>query len=107
MIKNYKDPLEILSLYSDCISCYIGLTNRSLRTSVKECIFNIKLHFDTQNINSQHSFDWQNENILDADTGFDFKIISETLYIKSVITATKAQTNSMEHSNNYDLTSLL
>lgn len=72
----------------DCEVSYVGQTKRKLRTRLKEHINNIK--FDSSKhsvvsehiVNEQHAFDWDNVKILDIESNYYKRLISEMIHIK-------------------------
>ena len=72
----------------DCNASYVGQTKRQLQTRMKEHINNIKLDSARHSVisahilNEHHSFDWDNVRILDSETNYYKRLISEMLHIK-------------------------
>ena len=72
----------------DCKNCsatYIGETKRSLRTRINEHKTNknkesvVSLH----RIENKHEFDWDNTFVLDMESNYKKRLVSEMIYIKS------------------------
>jgi len=97
IIKPNKDPLPYMQnsnvVYkitcSDCQASYIGQTKRQLGTRIKEHkqkINNKKtdsLAVITEHIfNTNHKIDWDNTKILDRETNYNKRLISECIHIK-------------------------
>jgi len=95
-IKPIKDPIPRCQnnnvVYkiqcSDCEATYIGQTKRQLRTRIKEHKQNVKKKTDTLPVitehilNTGHNFDWDNTAIIDTESHFNKRLISESLHIK-------------------------
>jgi len=96
IIKPNKDPLPYMQnsnvVYkiscSDCPSTYIGQTKRQLRTRVKEHKQNVNKKTDSLSViaehiqNTGHKIDWENPKILDFETNYNKRLISECIHIK-------------------------
>lgn len=73
---------------NDCTASYVGQTKRQLKTRIQEHKNNFKLHHSKQSIITQHMVDkkdnmkWNNVLILDRETNYHKRLISETIYIK-------------------------
>ena len=78
----YKIPCK------GCNASYVGQTKRQLRTRLKEHMNNIKLDPTKHSVISEHiidcghSFDWNKVSILDSESNFHKRIISEMIHIK-------------------------
>jgi len=95
-IKPKKDPLQNIQknnvVYkiecSDCKATYIGQTKRQLGTRIKEHKQNINKKSDSQTIitehivNNNHRMDWNNTKIIDTETNYNRRLISECIHIK-------------------------
>lgn len=98
-IKPQKDKNELSNnsnvIYKincrDCNATYIGQTKRKLGTRLKEHKNNIKLDSTRLSVisehisNLSHSFDWDNAKILDYESNYYKRLISEMLHIKEHI----------------------
>lgn len=73
----------------DCDSSYVGQTKRKLNTRIKEHRADIKKRSGSPSVISQHrveyghDFEWDNIKILDREIGYNKRLISEMLHIKS------------------------
>jgi len=95
-IKVHKDADQPLSknniVYKiqckDCEATYVGQTKRQLKTRLKEHKNNIKLDQSKHSVISEHiikynhSFDWENTKIMDHESRYFKRIISEMIHIK-------------------------
>lgn len=95
-IKVHKDrnKLEcncnvIYKIYcKDCDASYVGQTKRKLSTRLKEHRTNIKLDASKHSVvtdhilQNNHTFDWEKVRILDIESNFNRRIISEMINIK-------------------------
>lgn len=93
-IKLHKDPTEhtlknniIYKIHcNECDASYVGQTKRKLNTRINEHKRNIKqpkLNVVSQHImDSNHSMNWSNVQILDHETNYYKRLISETIHIK-------------------------
>jgi len=67
---------------------YVGQTKRQLKTRVKEYCNNIKLNNTKHSVITEHilklnhKFDWENVKILNAESNYNKRLISEMLHIK-------------------------
>jgi len=72
----------------NCEASYVGQTKRQLKTRVKEHCNNIKLDQSKHSVitehrlNFDHDFDWENIKILDTESNYNKRLISEMLHIK-------------------------
>jgi len=72
----------------DCDATYTGQTKRQLQTRVKEHYNNIKLDSTKHSVISEHilkynhMFDWNNVKILDTESNYNRRLVSEMLHIK-------------------------
>ena len=72
----------------DCDVSYVGQTKRQLRTRLKEHSNNIKLDSSKHSVVSEHiiiekhAFDWDNVKILDIESNYHKRLISEMIHIK-------------------------
>jgi len=103
-IKAHKDTNKILTnnnvVYkiqcNDCNASYVGQTKRQLKTRIKEHRNNIKLPskpsvITEHTIEYSHSFDWDNAKILDTESNYFKRSVSEMLHIKEQINGINAQ----------------
>jgi len=96
LIKVHKDIDQPLSknnvVYKihckDCEASYVGQTKRQLKTRLKEHRNNLKLDQSKHSVISEHitkynhSFDWENTKILDYESKYFKRIVSEMIHIK-------------------------
>lgn len=72
----------------NCEASYVGQIKRQLRTRIKEHINNVRLDSSRHSVVSEHTlkmqhlFDWDNVKILDTETNYHKRIISEMIHIK-------------------------
>jgi len=106
-IKVHKDTNNFLSnnnvvykiLCKDCNASYVGQTKRQLKTRLKEHSNNIKLDSSKHSVITQHileyshMFDWDNIKILDTESNYYKRSISEMLHIKEQKNGINAQTD--------------
>jgi len=70
---------------------YVGQTKKQLRTRIKEHYNNIKSDKLKHSVilkhmlNCNHSFDWNNVNILDSEPNYNKRLISEMLILKNIL----------------------
>jgi len=95
-VRVHKDQDHILSknnvVYkiscNDCNASYVGQTKRQLKTRLKEHKNNLKQDSSKHSVISEHivkynhSFDWDNTKIMDRDSNYYKRIISEMIHIK-------------------------
>jgi len=80
--------VDCVCVCNNCETTYVGQTKRQLRTRIKEHINNIKLDQSKHSVISEHiikfnySFDWENTKILDIESKFYKRIISEMIHIR-------------------------
>jgi len=106
-IKVHKDALPITSLTNvvyqiDCLDCdatYVGQTKRSLHIRVSEHRNHIRRN-STQNsvitehrLKCEHDFDWDRAKVLDRESNYNKRLISEMIFIKKQIHGLNAQTD--------------
>jgi len=78
----------------DCNASYVGQSKRQLKTRINEHIKNIMLEESKHSVitkhilDKNHTFDWENTKILDFESNYFKRMISEMIYIKT-------QTNSL------------
>jgi len=96
IIKVQKDPTEHTHknniVYkincNNCDASYVGQTKRKMMTRVKEHHDNIKLDKSKHSVITEHildlnhNFDWDNIKILDTESNYNKRLISEMLHIK-------------------------
>jgi len=96
IVRVHKDQTEHLHknnvIYKinckDCNASYVGQTKRRLKTRIKEHCNNIKLDDSKHSVVTQHiidynhSFDWNAAKILDSESNYNKRLISEMLHIK-------------------------
>ncbi|XP_077273242.1 uncharacterized protein LOC143903487 [Temnothorax americanus] len=95
-IKTHKDTNALCSnnnvIYkikcNDCDASYVGQTKRQLKTRINEHKNNYKLDPSRHSVitehilNLNHSFNWNNPEILDFETNYYKRLISEMIHIK-------------------------
>jgi len=95
-IKVHKDVLPISSCSNvvyqinclDCDASYVGQTKRTLSTRVNEHRSHIRRNstqlsvITDHRLKFEHEFDWDNAKVLDKETNFNKRLISEMIYIK-------------------------
>jgi len=73
---------------NNCEASYVGQTKRQMKTRVKEHYNNIKLDKSKHSVisehivNFNHNFDWDNIKILDIESNYNKRLVSEMLHIK-------------------------
>jgi len=106
-IKVHKDVLPVLSrssvVYkincSDCNASYVGQTKRTLNTRVNEHKSHIRRNPVQSSVitdhrkKSKHEFDWDNVKILDVESNYNKRLISEMIHIKNQKDGLNAQTD--------------
>jgi len=74
---------------NNCNASYVGQTKRKVKTRINEHIKNIKVDESKHSVITKHilefnyTFDWQNVKIMDFETNYYKRLISEMLYIKT------------------------
>ena len=77
--------------YEKCEACYIDETKRSLKTRIKEYKYKTSKDIKNKNnesivsqhqINFNHEFDWNNVLIVDSESDYKKRLISEMIHIK-------------------------
>ena len=95
-IKRHKDKTTVDSsnnvVYKicckDCDASYVGQTKRQLKTRLNEHIKNGNSNSAKHTVITEHAleynhtFDWQNKKILDRETNYYERLISEMIHIK-------------------------
>jgi hypothetical protein len=72
----------------DCDASYVGQTKRQLGTRIKEHKNNFKLDPSKYSVITEHilefdhTFDWSNVRILDSESNYRKRLISEMIHIK-------------------------
>jgi len=72
----------------NCDASYVGQTKRQIRTRIKEHYNNIKTDKSKHSvitehiINFNHNFDWDNIKIMDTESNYNKRLVSEMLHIK-------------------------
>jgi len=106
-IKVHKDVLPVLSrsnvVYkincSVCDASYVGQTKRTLNTRVNEHKNHIRRNSTQFSVitdhrqKSKHEFDWDNVKILDLESNYNKRLISEMIHIKKQKDGLNAQTD--------------
>jgi len=73
---------------NDCNASYVGQTKRQLKTRTNEHVKNIRLDESKHSVvikdmlENEHSFDWINIKIMDHETNYFKRLISELINIK-------------------------
>jgi len=81
----------------DCDASYVGQTKRQLKTRVKEHSNNLKslssnpLVITEHILRHLHSFDWENVKILDTESNYYKRSVSEILHIKEQLNGLNTQ----------------
>jgi len=95
-VKVHKDQNHILSknnvVYkiscNDCEASYVGQTKRQLNTRLKKHKNNVKQDKSKHSVISEHiikynhTFDWNNMRIMDRESNYFKRIVSEMIHIK-------------------------
>ena len=95
-IKRGKDELSLLSSQNvvykiscdDCEASYVGQTKRKLSTRLHEHISDIKKNTGSptvitdHRINFDHNFKWNDVRILDCESSYNKRLVSEMIHIK-------------------------
>jgi len=74
--------------YKDCGVSYVGQTKRQIKTKIKQHRNNIRMDEIRHSIitdhilNHQHTFDWNIIKIMDSESNYNKRLISEMLHIK-------------------------
>jgi len=74
---------------NNCNASYVGQTKRQLKTRINEHVKNIKFDESKHSVitkhmlDNDHIFDWKNVKILDYESNYFKRLISEMIYIKS------------------------
>jgi len=106
-IKVHKDLLPASSrsnvVYQiDCLECdasYVGQTKRVLHTRIGEHRYHIRRNFaqlsviTDHRLQAEHDFDWDNVKVLDQESNYNKRLISEMIYIKKQKHGLNAQTD--------------
>ena len=113
-IKTQKDTIEKLDknavVYKiDCMDCnasYVGQTKRYLKTRIREHDNDIKKVsnpsvISSYRINYGHQFDWKNVTILDCETSYKKRLISEMVFINRQINGLNKQEDTELLSDSY------
>lgn len=115
IIKTHKDPLPDSSqsnvVYKinccDCDASYVGQTGRQLNTRIKEHKNHILRNNPNRSVitehrlNYGHDFDWQNVKILDHESFYHKRLVSEMLYIKRQKNSLNLQTDTENLHHSY------
>jgi len=76
-------------LCNNCNAFYVGQTKRQLKTRINEHMKNIKFDESKHSVitkhmlEENHAFNWQNVKILDFETSYFKRLISEIIHIKT------------------------
>jgi len=93
-IKAHKDKNDYFNnvvykiFCNECNASYVGQTKRQLKTRTREHVNNSKSIFAKPSVITEHmrefshSFDWDNVRILDTETNYFKRSVSEMLHIK-------------------------
>jgi len=114
-IRVHKDTNDLLSnnnvVYkiscNNCIASYVGQTKRQLRTRIKEHSSNIKSISSKHSVITEHmlefghTFDWKNIQILDSESNYYKRCVSEMLHIKEQPNGLNAQKDTELLDNSY------
>jgi len=114
-IKAHKDTNELLAnsnvVYkiscNDCNASYVGQTKRQVKTRIKEHKNNSKHLSSKPTVITEHSreyshsFDWDNIKILDTESNYYKRAVSEMLHIKEQVNGINAQKDTELLDNSY------
>lgn len=114
-IRTGKDTLDKMSacdvVYkincTDCDASYVGQTKRQLKTRVREHRLDINKKSGSPSVISEHrlsenhDFDWDNVQILDKESSFKKRSISEMLHIKKQVSGLNKQGDTELFSDSY------
>jgi len=121
-IKAHKDTHDFFNsnnvvykiFCNDCSASYVGQTKRQLKTRTKEHVNNSKSISAKPSVITEHmrefshSFDWNNVKILDTETNYFKRSVSEMLYIRQQHNGINAQKDTELLDNSYhDILDLL
>jgi len=83
----------------DCDAFYVGQIKRHLKTRLKEHVKNTEMYPSKHSVIAEHihkfnhEFDWDNTQILDFETNYNKRLISEMIYIKEQKKSINLQTD--------------
>jgi len=108
---NFFNHVVYKILCNDCSASYVGQTKRQLKTRTKEHINNSKSTSSKPSVITEHmielshSFDWNNVKILDMETNYFKRSVSEMLHIREQRNGINAKkdTELLDDSYNYVL----
>ncbi|KYN22457.1 hypothetical protein ALC57_05142 [Trachymyrmex cornetzi] len=114
-VKVHKDKTDTMSknnvVYKvtckDCEASYVGQTKRKLSTRVKEHEYNIRENPSNYSVLTNHmlefnhSFDWKNVRVMDIESHYNKRLISEMLFIKEQHNDINAQKDTEKLSKSY------
>jgi len=92
---------------NDCSASYVGQTKRQLKTRTREHVNNSKSMSTKPSVITvhimkfSHSFDWNNIRILDTETNYFKKSVSEMLHIREQRNGINAQKDTEMLDNSY------
>jgi len=78
----------IYKIFCNCDASYVGQTKRQLKIRLKEHKNNLKRDKSKHSVISEHiikynhSFDWDNTRIMDCESNYFKRIVSEMIHIK-------------------------
>jgi len=84
----YKNNIIYKIYCENCSASYEGQTKKQLKTRIREHYNNIRLDESRLSVVTQHmvkynhSFDWKDVRILDSESNYNKRLISEMLHIK-------------------------
>jgi len=84
-----KNNIVYKILCNNCDASYVGQTKRQLKTRIKEHGKNIRLEDSKHSVvtkhmlEKNHTFNWQNVKIMDYETNYFKRLISEMIHIKT------------------------
>ena len=91
----------------NCNASYVGQTKRHLSTRIKEHANNFKLESSRHSVVTEHMlknnhvFDWNNVKILDSESRYQKRLISEMIHIKEQVNGINLQKDTECLDNSY------
>jgi len=86
---SFEDNTNVVHklLCNSCNASYVGQTKRKVKTRINEHMKNIKVDESKHSVitkhilESNHTFDWQNVKIMDFETNYYKRLISDMIYV--------------------------
>ncbi|KYN09443.1 hypothetical protein ALC57_18450, partial [Trachymyrmex cornetzi] len=114
-VKVHKDKIDITNrnnvVYKiscrDCDASYVGQTKRKLSTRLREYECNIRGNSSKYSVltnhmlDFNHSFDWKNVRVMDTESHYNKRLISEMLFIKKQYNDINTQKDTEKLSKTY------